>query len=85
MADNMFVYHVTCVHAEKPNEQSKRKLSLLTKDCFREAILALFDLATDGSYIFQLLDPAFDDWIDIDDAADLPDKGKLKVTVCTGW
>jgi len=72
---------VTHVYVEKPNEQSK-KISLITKDCFRDMIVALFDLATDGSYIFQLLIlHLMIGFTSIDDAADLPDTGKLKVTV----
>jgi len=41
-------------------------------------------LLSSGEYILQVFDVDFQDWVDVDDPAALPDVGKLKLTICTG-
>jgi len=85
MADkNEAVFHVTCVYADKPHEERKKKLSLIDKGVYRDALLSMFGLHSEGEYIFQQFDADFSDWIDIDDPLQLPDIGRLKITVCSG-
>jgi hypothetical protein len=32
--------------------------------------------------ILQIFDEEFSDWLDVDDTLAVPDKGKLKITLC---
>jgi len=77
-------YHVTCVHADKPHEERKKKLQVADAANWREAALSLFDIPTGRDVIVQIFDDEFQDWIDLDASDDVPQKGKLRLTVCSG-
>jgi hypothetical protein len=78
------VFHVTCVYVEKPLEEKKRKVTVQDKSKLTEAILTLFNIPRNRDYILQLYDEEFSDWVDLDDTGSIPDKGKLKITICSG-
>jgi len=84
MADVPISFHVTCVQAEKPAEEQKKKLTVRDKSTLTTACLSLFGLPEQGKYIIQMYDKEFEDWLDVDDPMAVPDGGKLKITVCSG-
>lgn len=58
--------------------------ALQDKANIKDAILSMYGLPSSGEYILQVFDVDFQDWVDVDDPAALPDVGKLKLTICTG-
>jgi len=86
-ADAVATFHVTCIHADKPQEERKKKLVIddKTKSIYKEAALSLFDLPAESEVIIQVHDDQLDDWLDVDCSTSLPDVGKLKMIVCASW
>ena len=78
------MYHVSCMFAEKPHELKKKRLTVTDKDAIKNGIISLFEIPPDRDVLLQSFDEEFQDWLDIDDIEALPNKGKLKVTVCAG-
>jgi len=70
----MLRYHVTCGLAKKVVcvENSANTLS---------AILEVFSVGPDAVYVLQVLDPEFEDFVDVEDEASLPHLSKLQLHV----
>ena len=67
----MYRFHITCGVEKKIIETDNK--ALLTAIIQHEFTVNTFTL--------QSWDPDFEDWVDVDDVADLPDKCKLLVLV----
>jgi hypothetical protein len=78
------VFHVTCLYADKPHEEKKKKINVVDKTKLTETLLCLFNVPPERDHILQLYDEEFSDWLDIDDTVAVPDRGKLKITICSG-
>jgi len=81
----MSKYHVTCEYLHKPDQERKKILTLDDKRRYKERIRALFSLPADGQYtIHRFDDEDFNEWVDVDEYHELPDRGKLKIVVRSG-
>ena len=52
-----------------------------TLDNLQPAIRDKFQIAHQADINIQHFDPEWNEWVDVDDVKELPEKGKLKVTV----
>ena len=78
------VYHVTCVYVDKPQEERKKRLVITNGATLVDSMFALFGISSSVDYILQFFDSEFSDWLDVDEPANLPPTGKLKLTICSG-
>ena len=72
------------ISSDKPHEERKKKMHITHKSVFKDTLLSLFDLPSEGDYILQQSDTEFSDWVDTDNPSECPNVGKLKITVCSG-
>jgi len=70
----MLRYHVTC-------GLTKKVVSVDNSDNTLTAILEVFSVGPDAAYILQVLDPEFEDFVDVEDVASLPHLSKLQLLV----
>ena len=73
----MFRFHVTC-------DVEKKILATDDKAALPSAIVDEFGIDSDSSFTVQSWDAEFEDWVDVTDVTQLPDKCKLQVIVKGG-
>ena len=78
------VFHVTCVYADKPHEERKKRLVFSEGMTLTDAVFSLFNISHRSDHILQLYDSEFDDWLDVEEDTVLPTSRKLKLTICSG-
>jgi hypothetical protein len=70
----MLRYHITCGLEKKVASVDNTENLLAT-------ILALFSVSADTSYVLQVWDTDFEDLVDVENPAALPDMSKLQLLI----
>jgi hypothetical protein len=71
---SMLRYHITC-------GLEKKIASIDNSENLLATILALFSVSADTSYVLQVWNADFEDFVDVENPAALPDISKLKLLI----
>lgn len=67
-------YHILCVGKKKIVKVEEKKQ-------VPSAIVTEFNINHEGEVSLQYFDSSWDDWVDVDNLEQLPDKAKLQATI----